>query len=306
MSLKMFAYLVKIALILTAVYISPLSPLFSQIFDRCFFVFSHPYFNLNKMRDVATDRIRSRTLSDLKFSIANPSLAGLAASLLPPSFLRYSIALIVIPPLSLDTFPKERSLDDRYSLCRIEGLLARSLPTRVRKRARSQRSGEEDDEKRGKRRGGENDIYYHPFCHEYHCGLGWLGATRIPSSSEEEETTARGRAELFGGKRGERVKRLTVCYHGNATPLRQEESLNPARYGPCRLSQYTPSTAFSSPRKSKGRRTTRTTKGLRKGERRREDERRVDGDGGDRITPLTLFLHPSVFTERFRYTGYVA
>lgn len=115
-----------------------------------------------------------------------------------------------------------------------------------------------------------------------------------------------GRAELFRGKRGERVKRLTVCYHGNATPLRQEESLNPARYGPCRLSQYTPSTAFSSPQKSKGRRTTRTTKGLRKGERRREDERRVDGDGGDRITPLTLFLHPSVFTERFRYTGYVA
>lgn len=130
---------------------------------------------------------------------------------------------------------------------------------------------------------------------------GWVdsmprGFRRVPKRRK-----ARGRAELFRGKRGERVKRLTVCYHGNATPLRQEESLNPARYGPCRLSRYTPSTTFS-PRKSKGRRTTRTTKG----EKRREDERRVDGDGGDRITSLTLFLHPSVFTERFRYTGYVA
>lgn len=79
---------------------------------------------------------------------------------------------------------------------------------------------------------------------------------------------------MLRGKRGKRVKRLTVCYHGNATPLRQEESLNPARYGPCRLSQYTPSTAFS-PRKSKGRRMTRTAKGVQ--EKRREDERRVGG-----------------------------
>lgn len=86
----------------------------------------------------------------------------------------------------------------------------------------------------------------------------------------------RGEQRQLGGKRGkrrERVKRLTVCYHGNATPLRLEESLNPARYGPCRLSQYTPSTAFS-PRKSKARRSTRATKRVQE-----ERERAVRGWG---------------------------
>lgn len=65
-------------------------------------------------------------------------------------------------------------------------------------------------------------------CHEDSVELGREEAA--VGGERERETN---RAEQ-GHWRG--VKRLTVCYHGNATPLRQEESLNPARYGPCRLS----------------------------------------------------------------------
>lgn len=166
------------------------------------------------------------------------------------------------PPLDIHLHEGEIVVDDRREISsppRVEGLLARSLPARVRKHARS-RSGERKwgyRAERGKRhllppalprvslRGGLTPC---------------VGATRIPSGSEErrtrwqeEEGEGRGKRERereewghWGG-----VKRLTVCYHGNATPLRQEERLNPARYGPCSLSlslsfsQYTPSTVLS-------------------------------------------------------------
>lgn len=105
-----------------------------------------------------------------------------------------------------------------------------------------------------------------------------VGATRIPSGSgreeeedeggcgkgERERETSEGRAGPLGG-----VKRLTVCYHGNATPLRQEESLNPARYGPCQLSLsvHPINGALSCPReRAKG------------GERRRGGPRPVEGE----------------------------
>lgn len=77
-------------------------------------------------------------------------------------------------------------------------------------------------------------------CHEDSVGLGREEAAA--RGGGERERGKQGRVGLLGG-----VKRLTVCYHGNATPLRQEESLNPARYGLSAnsLSQYTPSTALS-------------------------------------------------------------
>lgn len=69
-------------------------------------------------------------------------------------------------------------------------------------------------------------------CHEDSVGLGKGGGRgRLRQGRKRERETNEGRAGPLGG-----VKRLTVCYHGNATPLRQEESLNPARYGPCQLS----------------------------------------------------------------------
>lgn len=134
-------------------------------------------------------------------------------------------------------------------------------------------------------------------CHEDSIGLG--RDEEEAAAGRERERDEQSRAGPLGG-----VKRLTVCYHGNATPLRQEESLNPARYGPCRLS-FSPSfgtphqrRSLVSPRKSKGRRAT-TREVLPAG----GEDGAWMGDGGDRITPLTLFLHRSVFTERFRYTG---
>jgi len=49
--------------------------------------------------------------------------------------------------------------------------------------------GVENGEKR-MRNGGENDIYYRPLCHEYHCGVGRLtpcvGATRIRNRGRED------------------------------------------------------------------------------------------------------------------------
>lgn len=96
--------------------------------------------------------------------------------------LRYSITLIVLLLLLLlfawiyiSTKKRSSSMtDERYPLRRVEGLLARSLPTRVRKHARS-RSGERRVRMARWGRGGrgeENDIYYRPLCHEYHCGVG--------------------------------------------------------------------------------------------------------------------------------------
>lgn len=77
-----------------------------------------------------------------------------------------------------------------------------------------------------------------------------IGATRIPSCSVEERRLRGTRGNRSGVAGG--VKRLTVCYHGNATPLRQEEpESGPLRS--LRLSVHPINGAFSCPpRKSKG------------------------------------------------------
>lgn len=69
--------------------------------------------------------------------------------------------------------------DGRYPLRRVEGLLARARYRRGEgaKMCPESRGRAGRKTARGRGRCGEggergNDIYYHPLCREYHCGVG--------------------------------------------------------------------------------------------------------------------------------------
>ena len=91
------------------------------------------------------------------------------------------------------------------------------------------------------------------------------------------------------------VKRLTVCYHGNATPLRQEEPVTLSVYSVYTLpASQPPNLSLSLVHRCSC--ILRENEG---GNQNARDTRETTATTTKepRITPLTLFLHQSVFTK---------